>query len=333
MNAPIEGRPSRSMHTRSFGAVVAVRNGAATLRACLDALLDAADRWGGVEVVVVDNGSTDGTWDMLTGHYRGRIRALREPDGTIAEARNRGAAVVTADVIAFVDADCVVAPDYFFAADRALTESGAAATGSRYALPATPDWIERAWNDLHPATGSGCVAYLNGGNLIVRRQAFEQVGGFEARLTTGEDAEFGQRLNAAGLKVYQDPRIRSVHLGNPKDLASFFRQQRWHGLGMFGTARRGLDKPVVMTLAHAALNVAAVVAALLSKASLGARLGVFVAAQMLVPALTVAYRIARGGRGRAILPGLLLYWIYFWARVAALALIIGRSSRADRVSR
>jgi hypothetical protein len=163
------------------------------------------------------------------------------------------------------------------------------------------------------------VRWLYGGNLVVRREVFDAIGGFRASLETGEDVEFCHRLTLAGAMVMHDRRVRVVHLGNPRTLTAFARQQRWHGLGMLRAARLlGGSRPLVITLVHATLSIAAPVAAWGVGGSLGLILVAGLLAQLVAPTLTVLVRFAQSRRVINPPAALLLYWIYFWARVAAL---------------
>jgi len=168
----------------------------------------------------------------------------------------------------------VIPGDYFHRAAAVLAAGGADATGSRYALPTDPPprWIERTWHELHWRPGDGYVPYVPAGNFIVSRAAFEAVGGFREALATGEDAELCQRLGAAGYRIYEAQSVVAEHLGNPKTLRAFFRQQVWHGLGQFGTVRRAaLDKPVAMTALHGLLTLAGCAGLALGPGPAGAR--------------------------------------------------------------
>jgi hypothetical protein len=239
--------------------------------------------------------------------------------------RNAGAARARGGALSFLDADCLVEHDYLARAEAALARSACAATGSRYALPARPHWIERSWEALHAGRGDGAVPYINAGNLVVRRDAFDAVGGFDPLLESGEDAELCARLRRAGYCLSQDRTVRAVHLGNAKTLGAFYRKQRWHGMGAFGTARlERLDRPLLMTVVHVAVMAAGAVTALLAPWSTAVRAVALVAGLVAVPAATVAYRVAAARRLAGAAGGVVLYFVYYAARIAALGRIARR---------
>jgi glycosyltransferase involved in cell wall biosynthesis len=90
--------------------ILAVYNGAATVARALDSAV--CQRFqGDSEIVVVDDGSTDSTPDVL-GAYGGRIKVLRQPNRGLAAARNAGVAAADGDILAFLDADDVWKPEH-----------------------------------------------------------------------------------------------------------------------------------------------------------------------------------------------------------------------------
>ncbi|MGH2625325.1 MAG: glycosyltransferase, partial [Anaerolineales bacterium] len=315
---------------RAIGVVIPALNAAATIRRCLGAALGALDRWraGGGEVTVVDNGSTDGTWEMLTAEYGTRVRLLQDRAATVAGLRNRGARVTSGDLLSFIDADCEIGPEYFIHVSEALDGSGADATGAPYSLPNDPHWIERTWHELHVNDQAGAVRWLYGGNLVLQRAAFDAVGGFDEELVTGEDIDLCERLRGRGFRLHQDPRVKTVHLGNPRSLGAFCRQQLWHGLGAWQSAR-GLDKPLVMTVAHGSATVAALTYSWSSELSPLTALGLVALAQLPVPAATSAFRIIQTRRFANPVASILLYDLYYWCRLVALLLapMLGRKAR------
>ena len=307
--------------------VVPVFNSRRFLPQTVPALLAAVRQAGDAEVVFVDNGSTDGSYEFLLALHDERVRVLRWEGRSIGGVRNFGARQATGDFIAFIDADCVIAPDYVESALEALAWTGAAATGCHVQIPAEPHWIEAAWHHTHFVGRDRFVHYLNSGNFFVTRSAFEAVGGFDEALPTGEDAELGQRMTDAGHRIYECRAVEAVHLGNPKSVRQYYRRSVWHALGMFGTVGwKHLDKPTAATFAHLAATLAGVW--LLATRAFPASLLPALALQLLVPAATVAFRAAQTRRLGHAAPTLALYWLYYWARIQALALIAaGRSTR------
>src|SRR6266446_2916282 len=87
--------------------IVAAYNAQATLSECLESLLQLDYPHSHLEVLCVDNASTDATARILA-RYDGRVRTLREPRRGPAAARNTGVRHASGEVVAFTDADCVV---------------------------------------------------------------------------------------------------------------------------------------------------------------------------------------------------------------------------------
>jgi glycosyltransferase involved in cell wall biosynthesis len=301
--------------------VIPAYNAAATIGACLRSVTAAMESWGPAELVVVDNGSTDGTYQAAVDLCGSAGRVLQEPQTSIGALRNQGAAATTGPILSFIDADCVVPLDYFAEAWTVLTTTGAGAAGSLYALPPSPRWIEAVWFRMHDVRQDGPVRWLNGGNLLVRREAFEAVSGFNETLRTGEDVEFCERLRATGTLVFHDRRIAAVHLGNAVTFRSFFRQQWWHGLGT-SLRNSGEDKPLGISLFYLALTVAAVGAWIAGLSRGFQAFALIAASQILPPALAVGYRAIQVRRLVNPAAAMVLYWIYFWSRLVALSSIL-----------
>jgi glycosyltransferase involved in cell wall biosynthesis len=294
----------------------------------LPALLAEGRRRGDVEFIFVDNGSTDGSLDALA-HLGDDCAVLQLPGKSIGALRNAGAREARGRLVSFIDADCLIGESYFDAAIDDLRSSGASATGCVYDLPARPGWIEAAWQALHAAGTARFVEYLNAGNLVVERDAFLSVGGFREDLPTGEDAELGQRLNASGHRIHANPAVRAIHLGNPKTLRQFYRRQVWHGVGMFGTVNmRSVDKPTAVMLLHVAATLGGLWYLVAGTPAFPARIALALGLQLVAPLLALAFRWYRQRRVAAVVPGLLLYWLYFWARLNALGVIVsGQGAR------
>jgi len=309
--------------------VVPVLNGMKFLPITLPSLLAAGRRVGGIELIYVDNGSTDGSREFLQSSESKGLKMHVMEGGTIAGMRNWGARQSSGTYLSFIDSDCSVPENYFTEAIEVLRSTGAAATGCEIHVPEQPHWLEAAWHDLHYFGRDRFVPYLNSGNFFVSRSAFQAVGGFREDMVTGEDAEIGQRLVLAGHRIFASPRVKAIHLGNPKSIREFYRRNVWHGLGMFGTvSRKNLDRPTAMLAIHILATILGIVAVFSARVPIGARLPIAIALQLLAPVATVIYRGMKTQQWRSAPIGVPLYWLYYWARAYALAIVaFGLSER------
>ncbi len=304
--------------------VVPVLNAMRYLPQTIPPLLEAAASSPGVEIIYVDNGSTDGSYEFLKSVANTCIRVYRNERGSSGATRNLGASQARGSFLSFLDADCLIANDYFPQALAALRFTGAAATGCETKAPPNPHWIEATWENLHYVGRARDVDYIASANFFILREAFERIGGFREDLNTGEDAEICQRLTTGGYRIYESPAAGAIHLGNPKSIREFYRRSVWHGLGMFGTVnRRHIDKPTAMTSLHAVATLVGLVIILRGPFGWLARGLIGLGLQLSVPSITVAYRVRQTGRRTAIVRGILLYWMYYWSRLEALLLIVG----------
>lgn len=288
-------------------------------------VIAAARHTGGVEIIYVDNGSTDGSVEYLRSLAADCVRVLSLTGRTIGGMRNWGAQQGTGEYLSFIDADCGIEVDYFDVAMATLRETGAAATGCEYDVRPRPTWIENALRDMHFMGHDRYVRYINAGNFFIRRAAFDAVGGFRSDLQTDEDSDIGRRLTDARLPLYECTRVRAVHYGNPNSLADHYRRTVWHSLGMFASVRHGsMDRPTAMLALHLVATAAGVAFLVFGPVPLPGRIGVALLLQSLAPGATVVYRMVQTKRAPRLHHALLVYWIYYWARVHALMLITFR---------
>jgi glycosyltransferase involved in cell wall biosynthesis len=207
--------------------VIPVRNDARRLETCLRSILRNQETDCEIEIVVVDNGSTDASPEVA---MRFGARLLVIEKASVSELRNRGARHATGTTLGFVDADNEIANDWVDAACRALEVEGVGAAGALYQPPTDGTWVQRAYGSLRGHTrGREDVTWLGSGNLAVSRQVFEAVNGFDTSLATCEDVDLCNRIRAAGLRIVGDARIASVHHGDPKTLGELFRSELWRG--------------------------------------------------------------------------------------------------------
>jgi glycosyltransferase involved in cell wall biosynthesis len=176
--------------------VIPAHNSAATVGRTLDAL-SRQDLDGELEVIVVDDGSTDRTAHVVR-DVGIQVRLLTQENRGPAAARNLGVAEARAEVIAFTDADCFPAPGWLRAGLEAIRDADLV-QGAVRPDPRAP---------RHPLDRTVWVVEESGlyetANVFVRREAFERLGGFEDWLPVAvgkplaEDVWLGWRLRRAG---------------------------------------------------------------------------------------------------------------------------------------
>lgn len=208
--------------------VIPARNAAADLERCLRAInRSAATASIEVDVVVADNGSVDETAEVAR---RQNARVLAVPGLAVAGVRNRAARAIQAPLLAFVDADQEVSAGWIDAALAGLSEPDVDAVGAEYRPPPSPTWVQRTYDALRSRpSGRTDATWLPSGNLVVRRDAFLEVGGFDETLETCEDVDLCRRLLAAGHRVVAEPALVSIHHGDPRTLGALFRGEIWRG--------------------------------------------------------------------------------------------------------
>ncbi len=307
-----------------FSVIVPVFNSKDYLRICLDSILQAAMRFGNVEVevIVVDNGSDDGSYELLQTEYATRTKVRQFRGVTVGGLRNRGAASSSGEFLSFIDSDCRIGPDYFEQAARIL-RTCADATGCQVDVPDAPHWIEKTWHEIHVYPCDGSVNYINSGNFAIKRHVFFDSGGFDEGMIGTEDAELCQRLNQKGYKVYQAHAVKATHLRGDTSLYVFFYKTAWRSLGMFGLLKNTwMTKPLFATLAHLFLCMAGIATLFLVPVSPLARFVLFATLVNSAPVATILYRGWQTKHFYAPFRATFLYHIYFMARICSMGKLV-----------
>lgn len=227
----------------ALSVIVPVRDAAATLGDCLDGL--AAQQLTGVdiEVIVVDNGSQDGTPQLAREHpLQPRVIAESRP-GSYA-ARNAGLAVAQGEAVAFTDGDCCPHPTWLASGLRALQTADLVAGRVRPRLSSAPTRWER-FDAGHHVDQRKYVEVLGFGataNLFVRRVVFDRVGVFDGTLRSGGDREFCNRATAAGFRLAYAGDAEVTHRSR-RTAAETWRLHRRLGVGLRDLSRRGMQPP------------------------------------------------------------------------------------------
>ena len=217
--------------------IVPVRDGESAIAGCIDAILASgypADRR---EVLIVDNGSTDSTASLIRARP---VTYLHEPQPGVSNARNRGIAESTGDILAFVDADCLVEPQWLTELVRPFEdpEVGAVAGDLQHIPPSTPaerqaarllgNWQQFAFNSdpAYPITA----------NAAYRREVIDRIGPFDPHMTRAQDVELGIRFQErSGRRLAYAEHAIARHRNRSTQLGFFRQQLGWaYGAGLVG---------------------------------------------------------------------------------------------------
>ena len=289
--------------------IVPVKNDARRLKRCLTSIAASA---GDPEIIVVDNGSTD---DSPAVARSAGARVLSISGKPVSALRNAAAAIARGDGLAFVDADHELGQSWLAAAVDVMQQRDVGAAGALYLAPVNGTWVQRTYGALRGRTvGRADARWLGSGNLIVRRDAFAAIGGFDETLESCEDVDFCQRLRGAGWRVVADERLVSVHHGDPDTLGSLFRAERWRGRDNLRVTLRARltvrDLPSIVSPVVVAFAVPVLLAAIVAAPFTGGRslsIAPWAAGAFAVIALARAVRIANvdrrwggGSVGRAL---------------------------------
>ena len=177
----------------SVSVCVVVKDRRELMLRCLDAI-GAQDRPAD-DVVVVDNGSTDGTYEALRQRAAADDRLRVERDtGSLGRARNTAARQARGDIVAFTDSDCRPRPDWLRQGLAAFTDDGVGVVQGRTVPEHPPTARWSATQDIGAATG-----LFEACNIFYRRQALLDAGGFDEQVGFfGEDTAAGWAVLRAG---------------------------------------------------------------------------------------------------------------------------------------
>lgn len=220
-------QPSPSLR---FSVIICTRNGRERIGRCLEAL---AEMEGGFEIIVVDDGSGDGTAEFVAERFP-RVKLVRPGACGLSAARNAGAEVASGEILAFTDDDCAPDREWLVRLARVFEDGCFAAAGGPNLPPAPRDWHEAVvcaapGAPSHVMLDDEEAEHLPGCNLAVTKAAFDAVGGFDPRFeTAGDDVDFCWRLRAAGLRLGFAPGAFVWHWRRPS-IRGFLKQQIGYG--------------------------------------------------------------------------------------------------------
>jgi len=220
------------MDAQPVSVVIPARNAETNISACLESIRNARYPQDMLEVIVVDDGSSDGT-----------VERAREFDAKIVHSRRRGPAAArncgieaaSARIIAFTDSDCVVDGGWLGALVAKLDSPGVGAVAGRRVNARAKNVVQKALQETHAYETKRIrdrwLQYADTANALYRREVFERVGGFDTKLRTGEDIDLSWRMQMEGGFALAEADESIVRHTDPTSLAQVFRQFYAYGRG------------------------------------------------------------------------------------------------------
>jgi len=178
--------------------IIPVFNGEKTIKETIESVLNQIVT--DFELLVINDGSQDGTVGIVESIQDSRIKVFSYPNAGPSTSRNRGIDLATGEYISFIDADDLWTPDKLKAQFKALQENPKAAVAYSWT-----NWIDESGQLLgkgsHNTEQGEVFAKLllndfvaNGSNVLIRRSALLEVGGFDPSVRHAEDWDLWLRL-------------------------------------------------------------------------------------------------------------------------------------------
>ncbi len=224
----------------SVSVVVCTRNRVANLKRCIAAFekLGASNNF---ELVVVDNGSSDGTGTFLSSLPKtlgkATVTVVHEARPGQAVAQNTGYRHTTGSIIAFTDDDCYVAADYIQQIETAFSEPAIGYIGGRILLYDHTD-LRLTINESEVYAPIATYSFIptgtvQGANMCFRKTTLETIGGFDTRFAKYSSADIATvaRASWAGISGAYDPRPTVFHHHQRKTKKQSRKLRRIYAIG------------------------------------------------------------------------------------------------------
>ncbi len=211
--------------------IIPAYNAQETIASAIEAVMAQAYA-GSVELVVVDDGSTDQTKDVVARYPE--VRLIRQENTGPAGARNRGAREAGGEFLFFTDADCCPQRGWLAGMMQGFDRPDIAVVSGSYGIANPHAWLARIIHAeiiyRHRTLMPQYPRFFGSYNFAVRRAVFEAAGGFNAgyRQASGEDNDLSYRIAAGGGRILFLPDVRVDHY-HQESLRRYLREQFRHG--------------------------------------------------------------------------------------------------------
>lgn len=222
-----------------FSVVIPTYNDWDRLERCIGCLLDSGLQAGDYEIIVVDNVDKHHPPEQI--RRIGEIRLVHERKPGSYAARNAGARVARGRYLAFTDSDCLPDREWLMKAEDLFEQQQCDLIGGRvdlFRVENSSSWAfiyekYSAFNQSKNVPKGHSVT----ANLLVRREVFERLGGFNSAIKSGGDWEFSGRAVEGGYKLVYGDKVRVSHPARATVAAIFKKQKRLSAWGYLNVQR------------------------------------------------------------------------------------------------
>jgi lipopolysaccharide/colanic/teichoic acid biosynthesis glycosyltransferase/glycosyltransferase involved in cell wall biosynthesis len=199
---------------KSVSVIIPARNAAGSIEDCLKAILAQENLVHELEVILVDDGSTDDTATLAESLG---VRVIRQANAGPAAARNAGAREARGEIIAFTDADCIPATDWLACLVAPFTAPdiiGAKGTYRNRQRSLTARFVQQEYESKYARLATQrYIDFIDTYSAAYRREVFLENGGFDTAfpMPSVEDQEFSFRLARKGYHMVFVPRAAVYH--------------------------------------------------------------------------------------------------------------------------
>ena len=227
------------MNKEKISVIIPARNEEKEIGRAIESIL--ATKYSSFEIVVVNDGSTDGTAEIVRDYMKrhSNIQLINFEEGhSAAFARNRGAEKATGEILVFLDADTPFSTNFLKEINQDFKNSKIDGIGNDKRNTHT-NFLSRLLSLL--AYRSPLLAQMKKGTIVeenvsfnifvVRRKTFLELGKFNEKIFYYEDTEFTERFFKKGHRAVWNPDI-VFYSAQPDTLKDFYRQYKWSGKGI-----------------------------------------------------------------------------------------------------
>ena len=210
-----------------FSFIIPVKNSSATLDRTLKSILN-QNLQENFEIIIVDNGSTDNTIEIAS-KYTDKI--FSQPKLNVSGLRNFGAKNANGNILIFIDSDCVLDNDQISKASDYLKREHVGLIGSKYHRSLKINNFQKNLDLFFKLqNNSSSTDWLPSIFIIIKKEDFFSLNGFDEHLVTCEDVDFGYRLKKKNKLIISSSTLSTTHLGEPKNFYEFLKKHSWHSL-------------------------------------------------------------------------------------------------------